>query len=102
MTSTMGSPMPTASKPPQQRLARSYDSTTHLHTLHTQGSLARLRRFLQYVQEPLLWMVDALGVVLVMLAGFSVFCRHLYMVVRFLLEDYREASEYSRTPKVHG
>jgi len=82
--------MPTASKPPQQRLARSYNPTTHLHTLHTQGSLARLRRFLQYVQEPLLWMVDALGVILVMLAGFSVFCRHLYTVVRFLLEDYRE------------
>jgi hypothetical protein len=35
-------------------------------------------------------MVDALGVILVMLAGFSVFCRHLYTVVRFLLEDYRE------------
>jgi len=36
-------------------------------------------------------MVAALGVILMMLADFSIFYRHLNSVVRFLLEDYGEA-----------
>src|SRR5262250_1549302 len=72
--------MLTAHTPLPRRLPHSDAPTIPLCLPQTQRDFAELRRDLHGVQAPLLWMVDALGAILVRLVVCSLFYRHRYNV----------------------